>query len=188
MTRIFNLIKSVKLLPYLIVFLLADKELKDLLIYERDRWLVANRFPKQGIRGLMMLLVTFPEYRSLFAFRTGKWWLLFFAKGQSNLYFHMKSHEIGKGLIIWHGYSTILNAKKIGNDFQVWQNVTVGKKTTQDVDDKPTIGNNVKVCTGAVVIGDITIGNDATIGANTTVLKNVPASATAVGFSSIIKF
>lgn len=187
MTRFFNLIKSLRFFPYLIIFLTAKKELKELLIYERDRWLMLNRFHKHGIRGFMMLLVAFPEYRSLFIFRTEKNWLNLFAKGQTNLYFHMKTDEIGKGLIIWHGYSTVLNAKKIGENFQIWQNVTIGKKTTKDIDDRPTIGSNVMVCTGAVVIGDITIGDNAIIGANTTVTKNIPASATAVGVAATIK-
>ena len=70
MTRIFNLIKSLRFLPYLIVFLIVKKELKDVLIYERDKWLTLNRFPKQGIRGFMSLLVAFPEYRSLFIYNT----------------------------------------------------------------------------------------------------------------------
>lgn len=187
MTRIFNLIKSLRFLPYLIVFLIVKKELKDVLIYERDKWLTLNRFPKQGIRGFMSLLVAFPEYRSLFIFRTEQNWLRYFAKGQVNLYFHMRPADIGKGLMIWHGYSTVLNAKKIGEDFQIWQNVTIGKKTTTDIDDRPAIGDNVLVCTGAVVIGEITIGNNAIIGANATVIKNIPASATAVGVAATTK-
>ena len=99
----------------------------------------------------------------------------------------MRPADIGKGLMIWHGYSTVLNAKKIGEDFQIWQNVTIGKKTTTDIDDRPAIGDNVLVCTGAVVIGEITIGNNAIIGANATVIKNIPASATAVGVAATIK-
>lgn len=176
-----------RFLPYIIVFLLSKKELKEVLIYERDKWLKLNRFPKQGIRGFMMLLVTFPEYRSLFIFRTEQYWLKYFAKGQTNLYFHMRPDDIGKGLMIWHGYSTVLNAKRIGENFQIWQNVTIGKKTTRDIDDRPTIGDNVLVCTGAVVIGEITVGNNAIIGANATVIKNIPASATAVGVAATIK-
>lgn len=187
MKRIFNLILSLRFLPYLFVYLLVDAQQKKILDYERDRWLKLNRFSKRGIRGFIMLLIAFPEYRSLFCFRTGKNWLQFFAKGQSNLYFHMRSDQIGKGLMIWHGWSTVLNAKRIGEDFQVWQNVTLGKKTTKDIDDRPTIGNRVSVCTGAVVVGDITVGNDVTIGANATVIKDIPDKTTAIGVAATIR-
>lgn len=98
----------------------------------------------------------------------------------------MSSNQIGKGLMIWHGYSTVLNAKRIGEDFQIWQNVTLGKKTTQEIDDRPTLGDRVSVCTGAVVVGDITIGNDVIIGANATVVKNLPNNVTAIGMAARI--
>lgn len=186
MKRIINLLISIRFIPYLLVYISADVEVRQILDYEIERWLVLNRFPKRGIRGFLMLLVAFPEYRSLFMFRTGRAWLRFFAKGQTNLHFHMSSNQIGKGLMIWHGYSTVLNAKRIGEDFQIWQNVTLGKKTTQEIDDRPTLGDRVSVCTGAVVVGDITIGNDVIIGANATVVKNLPNNVTAIGMAARI--
>lgn len=184
MKRIFNLLSSLRFLPHVIIY--YQSKYRDLLDYERDRWLRLNRFPKRGIRGFLMLLVTFPEYRSLYYFRTGKQWLSFFAKGQNNLYFHMKSEQIGKGLIIWHGYSTVLNAVRIGEDFQIWHNVTIGKKSTSELNDKPIIGNNVSVCTGAVVIGEIRIGDNVVIGANATVVKDIPSDTVAIGTSANI--
>ena len=45
----------------------------------------------------------------------------------------------------------------------------------------PTIGNNVKISTGACVLGDIRIGNNVTIGANAVVLKDIPDNCIAVG-------
>ena len=185
MRRIFNLMMSLRFIPHIIIYYQSRN--RDLLDYERNRWLCLNRFPKQGVRGFLMLLITFPEYRSLFYFRTGKQWLNIFAKGQTNLYFHMKSEQIGKGLMIWHGYSTVLNAISIGEDFQIWHNVTIGKKTTSELNDKPTIGNNVSICTGAVVIGEITIGDNSIIGANTTVVKDIPENSVAIGASANIK-
>lgn len=178
-SRIFNLLSSLRFLPHIIVFYSARN--RDLLEYERDRWLKLNRFKKSGIRGFLQLLITFPEYRSLLYFRTNSDWLNFFAKGQTNLYFHMASGHIGRGLVIWHGYSTVLNANQIGDDFQVWQNVTVGKKSTGDIDDRPKIGDNVSVCAGAVVIGRIKIGDDSIVGANATVTKDVPQNVVVVG-------
>lgn len=184
MKRIFNLITSLRFIPHIIVYYRSHN--RNLLDYERDRWLNLNRFSKQGVRGFLMLLVTFPEYRSLFYFRTGKQWLNIFAKGQTNLYFHMKSSQIGKGLVIWHGYSTVLNAISIGEDFQVWHNVTIGKKTTSELNDKPIIGNNVSICTGAVVIGKIVVGDNSIVGANATVVKDIPKNSTAIGVAANI--
>ncbi len=180
MKRLFNLLVSIRFVPHLLVYLFS-KEQRGILDYERDVWLKLNHFPKRGMRGFMTLLVTFPEYRSLFYFRTGKNWLSWFVKGQTNLYFHMKSEQIGKGLMIWHGYSTVLNAKRIGENCQIWQNVTLGKKTIYETDDRPTIGNNVSMCTGSVIVGDISIGNGVIVGANATVVKNVPEKCTVVG-------
>lgn len=186
MKRFLNLLTSVRFIPHLLVYYTSNATLRATLDYERDMWLRLNHFHKCGIRGFLMLLVVFPEYRSLFYFRTGKIWLRFFAKGQTNLYFHMKPEQIGKGLMIWHGYSTVLNAKRIGENCQIWQNVTLGKKTIKEIDDRPVIGNDVLICTGAVVIGDISVGNGVTVGANATVVKNVPDNATVVGVAARI--
>lgn len=188
MKRLFNLLYSGRFIPHLLVYYTSCVALRATLDYERDMWLRLNHFPKCGIRGFLMLLAVFPEYRSLFYFRTGKPWLGAFAKGQTNLYFHMRPEQIGKGLMIWHGYSTVLNAKKIGENCQVWHNVTLGKKTIKEIDDRPVIGNGVSICTGAVVIGDIVVGNGAMVGANATVVKDVPDNAiVAGGAARIIK-
>ena len=45
----------------------------------------------------------------------------------------------------------------------------------------PTIGNNVKICAGAIVIGDVHIGDNSTIGAGAIVLKDVPDNCIVVG-------
>ncbi len=75
--------------------------------------------------------------------------------------------------MIWHGYSTVVNAKEIGENVQIWHNVTIGKKTTKLVDDRPIIGNNVSICTGSILIGDISIADNVVIGAGTVVVDSV---------------
>jgi len=50
-----------------------------------------------------------------------------------------------------------------------------------DVDDRPTVGNNVSVGAGAKIFGSITIGDNVIIGANAVVIKDVPANCTVVG-------
>jgi serine O-acetyltransferase len=58
--------------------------------------------------------------------------------------------------------------------------VTIGKKTSQQVNDRPTIGNNVKISAGAIAVGDIKIADNSVIGAGAIVTKDVPEPGTVV--------
>lgn len=88
------------------------------------------------------------------------------------------------GLIIQHGFSTIINAKKIGENCHIYQQVTIGFNGTE----QPVIGNNVRICCGAKVIGGVNIGNNVVIGANAVVVKDVPDNVVVAGVpAKIIK-
>ena len=76
-----------------------------------------------------------------------------------------------------HPYSTILNATSIGKNVYVNHLVTVGEKNNQ----KPIIGKNVELHANCIVIGGITIGDNAVIGAGAVVVKDVPENAIVVG-------
>lgn len=80
-------------------------------------------------------------------------------------------------MLIVHGDSSFINAKSIGSNCYVNQCVTIGVVGTK----APVIGDNVRVATGAIVIGDITIGNNVVIGAGAVVVKDVPDNCTVVG-------
>lgn len=80
-------------------------------------------------------------------------------------------------MFIQHGFSTIVTAKSIGRNFTVLQQVTIGY-TTKGC---PTICDNVKICAGAIVVGDIIIHDNAIIGAGAVVTKDVPANAVVAG-------
>lgn len=90
--------------------------------------------------------------------------------------FGIKESCFGKGLFIQHGDSTIIHAHSIGENFTVYQNVTVGDSGKG----YPTIGNNVTICTGAIVLGPIHVEDGAIIGANATIVKDVPANSVIV--------
>ena len=105
----------------------------------------------------------------------------FFAKGQTNLYFHTPQEKIGRGLVLWHAYATVINAQSVGCDCQIWHLVTLGKKDISENENRPIIGDNVSVCTGSVVIGDIHVGNNSLIGANSVANKSIPEGSIAVG-------
>lgn len=78
--------------------------------------------------------------------------------------------DIGGGLIVQHGYATIIAPRKIGKNCWVNQGVTIGY--TND-DDCPTLGDNVTVYCGAKVLGNVTIGDNVSVAANACVVKDV---------------
>lgn len=125
------------------------------------------------------------EFRNLFYFRT-KAHAPFLTKVSKILYrpdryFGIDADSIGPGMVIYHGNSSIVFAKTIGKNFNVYQQVTVGRGKTIDGNNFPIIGDNVSVYAGAIVVGGIRIGNNVSIGAGAVVTKDVPDNTTVVG-------
>ncbi|MEG1287426.1 MAG: serine O-acetyltransferase EpsC [Clostridium sp.] len=90
--------------------------------------------------------------------------------------------KIGKGLFIDHGMGVVIGeTAEIGENVLLYHGVTLGG-TGKDIGKRhPTIEDNVVVGAGAKVLGPITIGEGAKIGANSVVVRDVPKGATAVG-------
>jgi len=88
--------------------------------------------------------------------------------------------DIGPGLYIGHHGGIFLHCDA-GHHLSVGQGVTIGYKGAGKSTRWPRLGNNVYIGTGAKVIGDITIGNDVIIGANTVVVKNIGDRMRVVG-------
>ena len=81
---------------------------------------------------------------------------------------------------------------KVGRNCIIYQNVTIGAKNVKDgdinkPDNYPIIGDNVTIYAGAVIVGPITVGNNAVIGANAVVFNDIPENAVVVGANKIIK-
>jgi serine O-acetyltransferase len=97
------------------------------------------------------------------------------------------SCSIGKGTFCSHrGMSVVIhNDAIIGTDCTIGTCVTIGGRG-KGVRGAPVIGNNVYIATGAKVLGPVTIGDNAIIGANSVVLKDVPEGMTAVGIPARI--
>ena len=97
--------------------------------------------------------------------------------------------KIGKNLFIDHGMGVVIGeSSEIGDDVTLYHGVTLGGISPSEHSDNqrnskrhPTLRNNVIVGSSAQVLGPITIGKCARIGANTVVLKDVPDNATMVG-------
>jgi serine O-acetyltransferase len=92
--------------------------------------------------------------------------------------------RIGRNFFIDHGFVVIGESAEIGDDVTIYQHVTLGgTNPTNGVPGKrhPTIGNGVIIGSGAQVLGPITVGARARIGANAVVTKDVPEGATMIG-------
>lgn len=79
---------------------------------------------------------------------------------------------VGPGLYIPHRFGgVIINAKSVGKNCTISSGCVLGNK--RDADDRPILGDNVEVCIGAKIIGNVRIGNDVIIAPNSVVVKNV---------------
>jgi serine O-acetyltransferase len=97
---------------------------------------------------------------------------------------------IGGGLFLPHTVGTVLGAARIGDNCTIMQGVTLGASDTDlgfTASQRPVIGSHVLIGAGAKVIGGITVGDHAKIGANAVVLQDVPPYALAVGVPASIK-
>ena len=90
--------------------------------------------------------------------------------------------QIGSGLFIDHGAGVVIGeTAEIGKDVTLYQGVTLGGTGFQAGKRHPSIGDNVTVGSGAKLLGPITVGHGAKIGANTVVIEDVPPCSTVVG-------
>lgn len=97
--------------------------------------------------------------------------------------------KIGGGLFLPHTVGTVIGAECIGENCTIMQGVTLGTSEPDmdfTVSERPVVGNGVLIGAGAKVIGRVTIGDYAKIGANAVVLKDVPAHGVAVGVPATV--
>lgn len=89
---------------------------------------------------------------------------------------------IGKRLFIDHGMGIVIGETcNIGNNVTIYQGVTLGGTGKERGKRHPDIGDNVLIAAGAKVLGNIEVGSNVNIGANSVVLKDVPDYSTVVG-------
>lgn len=186
-------VSVIRLIPHTVIFTLSPKTAE--LRADVERWArlypagderASNPAAAHPIRSLyefVRLMTFYPEFRSIFYFRTGFKGKVFalLCRPMSTLFIMTRS--IGPGLFIQHGFATIVAARSIGRNCWINQQVTIGYTNAEDC---PTIGDNVTVSAGAKVIGNVTIGDNARIGANAVVVKDVPPNVTVVGVPAYI--
>jgi serine O-acetyltransferase len=144
-----------------------------------------------AVRGLLAPLLNFKDYIALQAFRVSNWlWssnrtdLALLLQSESSDSLQVSIHpsaKIGTSVFPDHATGIVVGAfVEIGDEVTILQNVTIGRKGTPAVR-APRIGRGVYLSTGATILGDISIGDFAKIGAGAVVTTNVPAGCTAVG-------
>jgi len=147
---------------------------------------------------------TRPGFRALFAYRFGVWrmgvrsiviraplsivYRMMFRRARNHYGIELPySANVGRGVVIEHQGGIVIHGNcEIGDGCYIRQGVTLGNKSLDKPHDAPVLGSRVNVGAGAKVLGNVFIGDDATIGANAVVVKDVPAGATALGIPARI--
>lgn len=164
--------------PLIILFLLLDKSKQQMVLADLYSRKNVRRSLPSSIPDLAAELES-PYFRILFYNRHNNLAskiLRVFYGGEKTFIIDVNT-KLGPGVRLAHPYATILNAESIGGNLYVNHLVTVGEINGK----KPTIGNNVELHANCTVIGDISIGDNAVIGAGAVVVKNVPAGTVVVG-------
>ena len=146
----------------------------------RSRWEVA--FLYQGVHVVLWHRVANWLWRHRMKF-LGRW-LSQITRWLTGIEIHPGA-RIGKRFFIDHGMGVVIGeTAEIGDDCMLYHGVTLGG-TAYDAGNPekrhPTLGNDVIVGAGAKILGPITVGSGARIGANSVVVKDVPEGETIVG-------
>lgn len=136
-------------------------------------------------------LINFKGYVALQAWRVSNWlWqqnrrdlgLLLQSESSDSLQVSIHpSASIGKAVFLDHATGVVIGSfVTIGDEVTILQNVTIGRNV-ETPNRAPKIGRGVLLSTGATILGDISIGDFAKIGAGSVVTCDVPSGCTAVG-------
>jgi serine O-acetyltransferase len=180
--KIFVILNIPRVLPAYILYRVMMLKCGEARKFEEDlnEW---KRWKKISFLPFFYLFSFFPEFRNVFYYRIGflKYFVKWLCPPLNTLYI---TAPIDGGLKIQHGFSTIITARHIGKRCHIYQQVTIGYNDGKT----PIIGNNVRVCCGAKIIGGVTIGDNVVVGANAVVCKDVPANCVVGGVpAKIIK-
>ncbi|WOD06203.1 hypothetical protein [Marinomonas sp. GJ51-6] len=163
-------------------------DIKDYLFQDLDRWVEVLKCKKED--PFEFFYSTRQEFRSLIRYRAMIAQKKFSCAnilggiikihgGSSNVWvtnLFLSCSDIGPGLYIEHGFSTIVFAKSIGKNFYINQNVTIGTGRGGN----PTIGDNVRVGANSVIIGNIFVADDVKVGAGAVLNFEVPKGSTVI--------
>jgi serine O-acetyltransferase len=148
----------------------------------RTRWEVLTLYP--GVHALFWHRVAHKLWIANFR------WLGRFVSQAARFFTGIEIHpgaQIGRRVLIDHGMGVVVGeTAEIGDDCTLYHGVTLGGTTLNKGKRHPTLGKNVVVGAGAKVLGPILVGDGAKVGCNAVVVRDVPASTTAVGIPARI--
>ena len=150
-------------------------------------------------RSKLSLILTYPGVKAVFFhrianfFSTAKFHLIAriisqFSRFLTGIEIHPNA-KIGKNLFIDHGMGVVIGeTSEIGDNVTIYHMVTLGgiapsinSNGQRNTKRHPTLKNNVVVGSGAQVLGPVVVGENAKIGANAVITKDVPENAVMVG-------
>ena len=158
---------------------------------------IIERDPAAGSRlGVVFL---YPTFHVMFFYKVGNvFWrynlkfiarlIMYFARIFTGIEIHPAA-KIGRNFFMDHGLGIVIGeTTEIGENVTIYQGVTLGgimpsveSNTQRNQKRHPTIGDNVIIGSGAQILGAIKVGDNARIGANSVVSRDVPANVTVAG-------
>jgi serine O-acetyltransferase len=141
---------------------------------------------------LLTPFLFFKGYQAIQAYRFGHW---LWQRGRQHLALHLQSRSaeifavdihpaarLGRGILLDHGTGIVVGETSvIDDDVSILQSVTLGGTGKQCGDRHPKIRRGVLIGAGAKILGNITVGEGAKVGAGSIVLENVHPYTTVVG-------
>jgi len=158
---------------------------------------IIERDPAAGSR--LGVLFLYPTFHVMFFYKIGNilWrynlqflarMVMYFARIFTGIEIHPAA-KIGNNFFMDHGLGIVIGeTTEIGENVTIYQGVTLGgimpsieSESQRNQKRHPTIGNNVIIGSGAQILGSIKVGDNARIGANSVVTKDVPPNVTVAG-------
>jgi len=143
-------------------------------------------------RNKLEVLCTYPGIHAILIHRLSHWlwlrerrfparFLSFIGRFWTNIDIHPGA-TIGRRLFIDHGAGVVIGeTAEVGNDVTLYHGVTLGGTSASRGKRHPTLRDNILVGAGAKILGPVTIGSGASVGANSVVIGDVPPGMTVVG-------
>ena len=143
-------------------------------------------------RSVAEVLFCYPGLHAIWCYRLAHWLWINHIKFIARLISHwarfftgIEIHPgatIGRRFFIDHGMGVVIGeTTEIEDDVLVYQGVVLGGVSHEKIKRHPTLKNKAVIGAGAILLGPITIGENARVGAGSVVVKDVPPDSTAVG-------
>ena len=157
---------------------------------KEDLKAVFDRDP--AVRSVFEIVLCYPGFHAMLFYRLSHrlWTNGFYLLGRfvshlGRFFTGIEIHpgaQIGPGFFIDHGMGVVIGeTAEIGENCTLYHQVTLGGTSWAKEKRHPTLGNNVVVGSGAKILGPFTVGDNAKVGSNSVVVKEVPNNATVVG-------